>query len=79
MGGGVCGWELVGDKQRLRQKGQAVNKDCDILNAIHKVPRYIDGSLLTALPKWLPNMFNWDRQSARTDSSAYFTKFNMSI
>lgn len=43
---GGCGGVVVGDKQRLRQKGQAVNKNCDILNAIHKVPRYIDGSLL---------------------------------
>lgn len=34
------------DKQCLRQKGQAVNKDCDILDAIHKVARYIDGSPL---------------------------------
>lgn len=34
------------DKHRLRQKGQAVNKHCDILDAIHKVARYIDGSLL---------------------------------
>lgn len=34
------------DKHCLRQKGQAVNKHCDILDAIHKVPRYIDGSLL---------------------------------
>lgn len=34
------------DKQWLRQKGQAVNKDCDILDAIHKVARYIDGSPL---------------------------------
>lgn len=40
-----CGG-AVGDKQCLRQRGQAVNKDCDILNAIHKVPRYIDGSPL---------------------------------
>lgn len=34
------------DKHRLRQKGQAVNKHCDILDAIHKVARYINGSLL---------------------------------
>lgn len=34
------------DKQCLRQKGQAVNKDHDILDAIHKVARYIDGSPL---------------------------------
>lgn len=38
--------EGKGDKHRLRQKGQAVNKHCDILDAIHKVARYIDGSLL---------------------------------
>lgn len=34
------------DKQCLRQKGQAVNKHRDILDAIHKVARYIDGFLL---------------------------------
>lgn len=34
------------DKQYLRQKGQAVNKHRDILDAIHKVARYIDGFLL---------------------------------
>lgn len=28
------------------KKGQAVNKQCDILDTIHKVARYIDGSLL---------------------------------
>lgn len=33
-------------KECVRQKGQAVNKQCDILDAIHKVARYIDGSLL---------------------------------
>lgn len=34
------------DKHCLRQKGQAVKKHCDILDATHKVARYIDGSLL---------------------------------
>lgn len=34
------------DKHCLRQKGQAVNKHCDILEAIHKVACYIDGFLL---------------------------------
>lgn len=33
-------------KPCVGQKGQAVNKHCDILDAIHKVARYIDGSLL---------------------------------
>lgn len=33
-------------KHYLRQKGQAVNKHRDILDAIHKVARYIDGFLL---------------------------------
>lgn len=36
----------VKSTERVRQKGQAVNKQCDILDAIHKVARYIDGSLL---------------------------------
>lgn len=33
------------DKHCVTQKGQAANKDCDILDTLHKVARYIDGSL----------------------------------
>lgn len=46
QGGGKKNKKLGKDKLCLRQKGQAVNKHCDILDAIHKVACYIDGSLL---------------------------------